>query len=246
MTDENPPTPLQYFRAHAAEQQEYIPVFVARPVRAGENFNAHIEGMVIENLIAKVDGYTLKGFVNDPHSTIEEQADQVFMTPQDIFEKTYTLESAELPLPRADLEPDVVVEVVPRGTEISIGKPGQEVPFVTEYEGFRVTNARGSDFISRHVLTSMFNYAGKKIDGDEHIVALRSAAPLRGVIVPEDTVMNMEGYGYRISAGSLIAMSSPTRLVILTKAFAQVGLRVQPDTILPVPIKMTGGPAPQM
>lgn len=217
-----------YFNAHAADIQDYTIVTIAHPIKAGERYQVDHGIFVIEEE-AEEDGYVLQSPIG---------ADDGFMTVQDLVEKSFDISNAETPLPKRDVPDDITLIPVGQGETIKLGYLGREQETQAPIDGFVIETPKGTDFLSRYEILSIFNYAGKPaFTHEEQVVGFHHNEPTRGLIVKENTVFDFDGDREEVEKGSVIAefkVEGQSILGVMSPDAANISLRKQPDAIKPI------------
>lgn len=217
-----------YFNAHAADIQDYTVVTIAHPIKAGERYQVDHGIFVIEEE-AEEDGYVLQSPIGD---------DDGFMTVQDLVEKSFDISSAETPLPKRAVPDGITLVPVGEGDTIRLGYRGREQETEAPVDGFVIETPRGTDFMSKYQILSIFNYAGQpKVTHEEQVVGFHHNQPTRALVVKENTVLDFDGTPEEVEKGSVIAelkIQGETAYGVMSPDLANIALRKQPDAIKPI------------
>ena len=189
----------EYFKAHQAQEKEYVPVSTARKIKAGQTVLINTVLGIDAFVKAPEDGYEVKG----PSDS------KKFLTKSQLKQQTVAADELELPAAKEDLTAEELklIKPVKKGEEIYVN-PGLPIVGRAEQDGFIVTDEDGkySRFVSNYELTSSFNYAGKKYKTHDEadIIVQKDQAPLKGIILTEDVTFAFKAGEYEAPKGSLL------------------------------------------
>jgi hypothetical protein len=186
-------TPKDYYAAHSSEEKEYVRVYMARKVKAGEEVKVRYQSVTVAE-----DGYLVSAadsFGSDRDLLIRAA---------DFVAKTTPAADLPLPVPKKELREErvEVIKPVSKGELINPYKLPQPRPARTD--GFIVTINGRETFMSNHQLTSKFNYAGEKRETKNLLlVTINGEAPIRGVLLDQLTDFTLKDSTYTVSSGLL-------------------------------------------
>lgn len=222
--------PVTYYHDHAAEMRDYAAVAIARPIKAGETYHFRRNGTETP-YTAEADGYMVQNVLD----TGERSG---FYTAQELADLTYDLSTAELPLPRRNLPPDICLTAVGMNESFAEGTPDDMREKYAPVDGYLLQNGHGTLFLSAYELTSVYNHScARKQTHEELIVSFRAVDAIRGFVLKEDVSFLGMAEGSVFHAGDMMAITpAPVgfRYSGIRHAFAKVSLRVQPEAMQPV------------
>lgn len=212
-----------YYTTHAGEEKEYVRVYAARSVKAGESIARNVGGLYVESKTEDA-GYELSAY----HGF--RSSDKDFMTVAEFRQNTVSAADLPLAVPREDISPEEQkgMKPVAKGTRITIDVG---VPIVTKapYDGFTVdVGGNLPVFMSNYELTTVFNYAGAKQGTHEDlVVALKGEPTVKGIILDRDVTFDFKDGPYLAKAGSFLYKNAEDKdgYTAAEPGFANLGLR---------------------
>jgi hypothetical protein len=195
-------TPEEFYKANIGREKEYVRVYVARAIRAGEK----IFGSV---MTADRDGYEvgscgMRGDVSP--------ASIGFMDAAAFATETASAEDLMLPAPREDLDAKILDKIRPvsegQGIQIFRGDTAGTLVTTADHDGFILKTGHGNDeiYLSNFELASRFNYAGRRCETrKERLVTLNDEPPFKGILLDTEMTFSFgENGSSSFPAGSLI------------------------------------------
>jgi len=193
MTKETFATEEEFYKAHLANQQEYVRVWVARPFKAGEQN----DGMPVTK-----DGYALYD-ENDVYRQCKK-----YLSPAEF---TATMTPADndklaLPVPKKDLAQEGIEDIMPvqKNEKIKLGPAGEETS-TAPCDGFTFMRGGQQYFLDNQQLMSQFNYAGSHIEQRKELLVTDNI-PLKGFILDKAVTVTYSStaYTYTYAAGTFV------------------------------------------
>jgi hypothetical protein len=188
-----PLTGKKYYQDHIAEEKEYVPIFVAYPIRKGERLN---DG---STRVAEEDGYLIS-----PHN---------FLTKEEFAELTKPADDLALPAPRFNLQPEQVAGLVPvkkgdKFTAVTLETGGQELEHTADHDGFLVPYGAAKLYMRNFEFSVYFNDVVKKshTEADPVVIAMRTGENLtvQGIMIPTSMKLTMADKENVIPAGAIL------------------------------------------
>lgn len=233
----------EFYKKNAADEQQYVRVYAARPVRPGDEVINNIGGLNIMGT-ADENGWELSAYHN------YHQSNKKYLSTDEF--KAETAKADALPLstePEALTAEDLAgITPVAKGQRIAIDVG---LPIMTEasYDGATIKTSEDGlpTYMSNYQLTTLFNYAGaKKNTHEDLVVTLKDEQPIKGIILKEDTVLDFKEGPYEAKAGSFL-YPNPDDVdgyTAMEPGFAQLGLRkyVSPEDLAAASKMSTSAP----
>lgn len=183
-------TPEEFYKANIDKEKEYVRIYTAREVKAGESID---RGCYFEDI--KEDGYEISKGVG-------------YRNKREFAVQTTPAENMELPLPKKDLDKEYLQNIRPvkKGERFWIDYGGGTLSCSTAaQDGYIITKGKGQLFMSHFELMSQFNYAGKGHETEkELIITMNDETPLTGIILDEDVTFAFKDCTQSARAGSLL------------------------------------------
>jgi len=186
-------TPAEYYQANIDKEKEYVRVYTAHEVKAGDESLTGVAGSLIQE-----DGYELNRRTDG------------FLRKAEFARKASPAEHLPLVVPKDNLSEKELndIRLVRKGERIIVKiTPNGTLHKRAEYNGCIIKSEKdGCEmYLSNFELTSQFNYAGKKYETEnEKIIFLKDEPPLKGILLDRETTFVFEGREKTIPAGSLL------------------------------------------
>lgn len=186
-------TPEEFYQANIDKEKEYVRIYAAFEVKAGEESATGVAGPIV-----KEDGYELNRRRNG------------FLGKAEFERKASPAEKLPLPVPKENLSENELqsIKLIRKGERIIVKfSPNGTLHKVAEYNGCIIkSETDGCEmYLSNFELASQFNYAGQKYEPEkERIVTLSDEPPLKGILLDEETTFAFRSGNKTIPAGSLL------------------------------------------
>lgn len=230
MTDATP-TPVnaaEFFKANEADAKDYVQVYAARALRAGDKRIADVGGLNIQTT-AEHAGYELARY------TSMHDSRKVFLDAKEFAEKTLPADMLAPAVPREDLSAADMKAFTPvaKGERIAVDV-GLPIITTADMDGFTVQVGDAKSlpvFMSNYAVSTLFNYAGaRKQTHEDLIVRVKDEPELNGIILKADTTFAFKEGDYTAPAGSFLYENKEDvdGYTVMPPGFAQFALREAP------------------
>jgi hypothetical protein len=170
----------EYYKANIDREKEYVSIFIAWEVKAGEQALHQGNPVTVQE-----DGYQIGSY----HSNA---MGKWFMTKAEFAAQTRSAEGLGLPVPKKDLAYEGYEKKVTRASN----------------GGFNLKRISGTPiFMSEIELTSQYNYESKSAP-KEFAVTLNSAATMKGILLDSKTTLTLGSNTEIFLAGDLMLVDA--------------------------------------